>query len=111
MRGFLLIVIAGLGSAALGTGLGWLVGILSPEFIGLVAQPNAVADPARLGAALGLVSGLLLGVAAMAFGLLVDAIRAWATRGKSGSEVPPSQASQLTGKATRAPTDFSAKPV
>src|SRR5262249_42705910 len=86
MRAFVLIVLAGLGSAALGSGFGWLVGSLSPEFIALVAQPYHVADPQRLGAALGLVSGLLLGAAAMGFGLLVEAIRLWAKRGKSNSE-------------------------
>jgi hypothetical protein len=83
MRTFLLIVIAGLACAALGSGVGWLAGSLSPEFIALVAQPDPVAAPQRLGAALGLVSGLLLGAAAMAFGLLVEAFRHWAVRDKA----------------------------
>jgi len=91
MRVFLLIVIAGLVCAALGSGFGWLVGSLSPEFIALIAQPYPVADSQRLGAALGLVSGLFLGVAAMGFGLLVEAFRAWAIRGPASREVPPHQ--------------------
>jgi len=110
MRGFLLIIIAGLGSAALGCGLGWLVGRLSPEFIELVALTPTVAEPARLGAALGLVSGLLLGAAAMAFGLVVDVIRVWlASRGNSGSGASTNQRLQPTGLATFGHTDFIAK--
>ena len=99
MRVFLLIVVAALGCAALGSGFGWLVGNLSPEFIALVAQPYPVAEPERLGAALGLVSGLLLGAAAMGFGLLVEAFRAWATRGKVSREVPPRQTLSQGGHA------------
>src|SRR5262245_11202544 len=99
MRGFVLIVLAGLGSAALGGGLGWLVGRLSPEFVGLLAQPSPVADPRRLGAAFGVVSGLLLGALAMAFGLLVDAVRAWAGRGRAAAEVPAGEAPRQAGHA------------
>jgi hypothetical protein len=93
MRSFLLIVLAGLGSAGLGGGFGWLVGDLSPEFIALLAQPYPVAEPPQLGMALGLVSGLLLGSFAMGFGLLVDALRLWAVavRGKTVKE-PSTQA-------------------
>ncbi len=86
MRAFLLIVLAGLGCALLGCGFGWLVGILSPEFIALIVQPYSVEVPDRLGAAIGLVSGLLLGTAAMMFGLLVEAFRAWVLRLKAGQE-------------------------
>jgi hypothetical protein len=89
MRVFLLIVIAGLVCAALGSGFGWLVGTLSPELIALIAQPTPVAEAQRLGAALGLVSGLFLGAGAMGFGLLVEAFRAWAIRGPASREVPP----------------------
>jgi hypothetical protein len=97
MRPFLLIVIAGLGCAALGSGFGWLVGYLSPEFIALVIQPSPVAEPERLGTAMGLVSGLFLGVAAMGFGLLVDAFRLWANRGRASREDPPNQQLQQRG--------------
>src|SRR3712207_1877371 len=94
MRGFLLIVIAGLGCAILGGGLGWVVGHLSPEFVALLARPSVVSEPERLGAALGLVSGRLLGAGAMAFGLLVEAFRVWATNR------PARQAPQPTDLAT-----------
>jgi hypothetical protein len=91
MRGFLLILVAGLGCAALGSGVGWLLGSLSPEFIELIAQPYPVAEPPRLGAALGLVCGLLLGAIAMALGLLVEAFRVWAVRNRTARELPPNQ--------------------
>src|SRR5262249_26153208 len=97
MRGFLLIVVAGLGGAALGCGVGWLVGLLSPEFIALVASPSPVTEPGRLGAALGLVCGLLLGALAMSVGLLVDVLRAWAGRGRVDRGLPANQSFQQTG--------------
>jgi hypothetical protein len=75
MRGFLLIFAAGMGSAFLGGALGWFIGILSPEFIQLVAGPFPVANPGELGAALGIVSGLLMGAMAMAFGLVIGVFR------------------------------------
>jgi hypothetical protein len=96
MRAFVLIVSGGFGCAALGGGFGWLVGTLSPELVALLAQPSAVAEPQRLGAALGLVSGLLLGSVAMAFGLLVDAFRLLATRGRAARELPPDQPGRQT---------------
>jgi hypothetical protein len=109
MRGFLLIVLAGLGSTVLGGGLGWLVGTLSPEFVELVAYPQPVAEPGRLAAALGMVSGLLLGAAAMAFALLIEAFRAWALRGRAGTEVPPNAVLPPADRATPARTDFTAR--
>src|SRR5262245_183030 len=109
MRGFLLIVLAGLGSAALGGGLGWLIGWMSPEFVALLAQPSPVAEPGRLGAAFGVVSGLLLGALAMAFGLLVEAVRAWAARGRAVAEAPPDEAPLQAGKATVGSTGFIAR--
>jgi hypothetical protein len=110
MRVFLLIVLAGLGCAALGSGVGWLVGTLSPEFIALVAQPSPVAQPQRLGAALGLVSGLLLGAAAMAFGLLVEAFRVWAVRGKVSREVAPNPTLHQSGPADDGSSSFHVRP-
>jgi hypothetical protein len=111
MRAFLLIVVAGLVCAALGSGFGWLVGCLSPEFVELVAQPHPVADPQRLGAALGQVSGLLLGAAAMGFGLLVEAIRAWALRGKVSREDPPRQTRPPKDHAEDGSSGFLVRPV
>jgi hypothetical protein len=75
MRAFLWIVVAGIGCALLGGGFGWLLGWIAPEFLEMLAQPYPVAGPARLGLAVGMVAGLLLGAAAMAFGQLVEAIR------------------------------------
>jgi hypothetical protein len=73
-----------------------MMGDLSPEFVALVAQPNPVADPPRLGAALGLVSGLLLGAGAMAFGLFVEALRAWALRNRAVRGAPSNPGSEST---------------
>ena len=84
MRGFFLIVAGGLVSSILGGVLGGIIGWISPEFVELVTDPHPVADPVRLGAGLGVVSGLLLGAAAMAFSLLVGVFRTWVTRGRSG---------------------------
>jgi len=91
MRGFIFILLAGLGCGVLGAGGGWLIGRLSPEFIALVAQPVPVAEAENLGAALGAVSGLLLGAGAMAFGLVIEAFRAWALRPRPPAEPPPSR--------------------
>jgi hypothetical protein len=99
MRVFLLILVAALGCAALGCGFGWLVGTLSPEFIALLTQPTPVDDPQRLGAALGLVFGLLIGAAAMGFGLLVEAFRTWVNRIKPSREVRPNQTPDQQGHA------------
>jgi hypothetical protein len=110
MRVFLLMVLAGLGCAALGSGVGWLVGTWSPEIIALVAQPSPVAQPQRLGAALGLVSGLLLGTAAMAFGLLVEAFRVWAARGQVSREVAPNPTPHQGGPADDGSSSFHVRP-
>ena len=85
MREFVLMLAAGLGSAALGGGFGSLIGWLSPEFISLLAYPNPVLDPARFGAATGLIAGLLIGASAMGFALLVGAIRNRAGRPAPGT--------------------------
>jgi hypothetical protein len=90
MRAFLWIMAAGISCALLGGAFGWLLGLIAPEFLQLLSQPQPVADPARLGMALGMIAGLLLGAAAMAFGQLVEAIRG---RGKQAPEAPqPSSA-------------------
>ena len=80
MREFTLITVAALVSAVLGGLFGGLIGWLSPEFIGVLTQPQPVAEPARFGAATGLVAGLFIGAAVMAFGLMVEAIRGWVKR-------------------------------
>ncbi len=82
MRIFLWIIAAGLVCSALGGAFGFLIGELSPEFMQLVVGvgPDPITEPGRLGLACGLVCGLLLGAAAMAFGQLLAAFRAWAER-------------------------------
>jgi hypothetical protein len=81
-REFLLIAAAGLGSAALGAGFGYLVGAVSPEFIDALAHPQPAREPERFGAALGMVCGLVVGAAAMVAGRLVGAARVWAAGGR-----------------------------
>jgi hypothetical protein len=75
MREFTLIVFAALSSAVLGGLFGAGIGYLSPEFIDMLADPRKIASPEKVGAAIGLVSGLLLGAVVMAFSLLVETIR------------------------------------
>jgi hypothetical protein len=75
MREFSLILFAGLLSALLGAGFGWLVGNYAPEFIALLAKPYSVNSPASVGCATGAIAGLFIGAAAMTIGLLVAALR------------------------------------
>jgi hypothetical protein len=82
MREFCMIFAAGLISSVLGGGFGWLVGRISPEFIQMLAQPYRVQSAERLAAAMGTIAGLLIGAAAMAFGLLISAIRSQSKRSK-----------------------------
>src|SRR4051794_16197823 len=86
MREFTLITVAALTSAVLGGLFGALIGWLSPEFIGVLTQPQPVSEPARFGAATGLVAGLFIGASVMAFGLMVEAIRGWVKRLTPGKE-------------------------
>jgi hypothetical protein len=86
MREFVLMLAAGLGSAALGGGFGSLIGWLSPELIGVLAYPHPVLSPVRFGAATGLIAGLLIGAPAMGFALLVGAIRGRAGRPAAGAD-------------------------
>ena len=92
-----LILGAGLVSAVLGSGVGWVVGSVSPEFIAYLVHPLPVADPQGLGTALGLVSGLLLGAATMAFSLLVEAFRLWVMHGRAPKEPIPTRTPQPPG--------------
>lgn len=99
MREFTLITVAALGSAVLGGLFGALIGWLSPEFIDRLTQPQPVTETVRFGAATGLVAGLFIGAAVMAFGLMVEAARAWVRRltpGKEGSAEPDTAPERAT---------------
>jgi hypothetical protein len=107
MRIFLMILAAALGCAALGSGLGWLIGTISPEFIAMVVEPYPVAEPPELGTVLGLLSGLLLGAGVMAFALLVEAFRLWvASRGKTSEQVVPNQTPHQRGNSEDRPSNY-----
>ena len=84
LREFLLIAAAGLASAALGGGFGYVVGVVAPEFINVLTHPHRVDKTGPVGAAMGMISGLFIGAAVMGFVLLVAAIRAWAGSGARG---------------------------
>jgi hypothetical protein len=75
MREFVLIVVAGLFSALLGAGFGWLVGHFASEFVTLLAKPYPVDSPDTVATALGAIVGLGLGAVAMSVGLLASALR------------------------------------
>ncbi len=77
-REFLLILAGGGVGSVLGAGFGALVGAVSPEFMDVLAHPHPVGTPERVGAAMGMVGGLLVGAAGMAAGRLIGAARAWA---------------------------------
>jgi hypothetical protein len=105
MREFTLITVAALASAVLGGLFGALIGWLSPEFINVLTQPNPVTETARFGAATGLVAGLFIGAAVMAFGLMVEAMRGWVKRltpEKASSADPVTEPERAVSSAFRA---------
>jgi hypothetical protein len=76
MRECGLIVAAGLASALLGAGFGWIIGTNVPEFIQLLFGRFVVVEsPVGVATVLGAINGLWIGAAAMAVGLLVAALR------------------------------------
>lgn len=82
-REFILILVGGSIGSVLGMGFGALVGMMSPEFIDLLTHPKSVNAPEWVGAAMGMISGLLLGAGAMFAGRLVGAIRIWAMNNRA----------------------------
>ena len=76
-REFLLILAGGIIGSILGMGFGALVGAAFPEFIKLLTDPHTM-HTASLGAAMGVIGGLLIGAASMVAGRFVGAIRWWA---------------------------------
>lgn len=77
-REFLLILAGGIIGSILGMGFGALVGAAFPEFMELLTDPHPIHAPASLGAAMGMIGGLLIGAASMVAGRFVGAIRWWA---------------------------------
>jgi hypothetical protein len=78
MREFILILVAAIISAFAGAGFGWLLALLSPEFIIRICYPLEPLMPERFAMAMGAVAGLFVGAGTMAFGLFVAALRNWA---------------------------------
>jgi hypothetical protein len=77
-REFLLIVAGGIIGSVLGAGFGILIGFVAPEFVEALANPQPVHSPERVGLALGMIAGLMIGATAMVVGRVVGAIRQWA---------------------------------
>jgi hypothetical protein len=74
VRYFLYIVGGALGSSALGGVFACIVALISPEFVAGLFSPKASAagiSVVRYGAAVGMIWGLFLGTAVMAFSLLL----------------------------------------
>lgn len=90
-REFILIVAGGLIGSVLGAGFGLFVGILSPELIGMLAHPHPVHAADRLGAALGLICGLMIGAGSMIIGRLISAVRPFASRSQEITSAVTSQ--------------------
>ena len=74
VRNFLWIAGAALGSALLGGLFGSVVALVSPEFVRGLASAAAAASIVRYAASLGMIWGLFLGTAVMAFSLLISAL-------------------------------------
>lgn len=84
-----ILVICGVGGAALGALIGWLLGIAAPSYyIGVFQLPSNTQRISQIGLGLGLTQGLIVGVIV---GVVLAAIDAW----KHGrSAVPASAAAQ-----------------
>jgi hypothetical protein len=89
VREFLFLLGGAAVGCALGGGFGALVGIVSPEALAFLAHPHPIAAPVNLGAAAGMVCGLLLGTAAMAAGRFLSAVRHVADRLPGGPRQSP----------------------
>ena len=74
VRNFLLILLAALGSSVLGALFATLVALVSPEFVRTLFSPAVTGSLARYAAGLGMVWGLFLGTAVMAFSLLIGSL-------------------------------------
>jgi hypothetical protein len=76
LRGFLITIASGLGFAAAGAGLGFLLGTLAPDYYRTVFRipPSVDISPAQAGLGLGLTQGL---VAGLVVGLVIVVVVAW----------------------------------
>lgn len=74
VRNFLSIVGAALGSSIAGGVFGCVVAVVSPEFVKSLTAPPEAGSLVRYAAGLGMVWGLFLGTAVMAFSLLIAAV-------------------------------------
>ena len=84
LRGFLLIVVAGLLGAGLGGLFGAAIAALSPEFVAELFGSKPAAGLARYAAAVGAIWGLFIGAGAMAFVIGAAAVSHWFRSGKQG---------------------------
>ncbi len=75
VRYFFYVLVAGAVSSVLGGAFGWLIGQISPEFVRNLCDATHDADfnTAGYAVALGMVSGLLIGVGVMSFSLFLSA--------------------------------------
>ena len=76
-REFVLIVAGGFIGSALDMVFGWMVGAFFPDFVAMIWRPEPVANPASLGAGMGMVMGLPIGATSMTVGRVIDLIRYW----------------------------------
>lgn len=74
VREFLLILLAAVVSSLLGLAVGAGIGRLAPELIHHLTRPDKIAAPVNVGAAMGLISGLLIGAATMIAGRFITAL-------------------------------------
>jgi hypothetical protein len=74
VRNFLWIVGAALGSSLLGGIFGSVVALVSPDFVRGLTATAAAASIVRYAAGLGMIWGLFLGAAVMAFSLFISAL-------------------------------------
>lgn len=74
IRNFVLVLAAALVSSILGALFAVIVAIVSPEFVRSLFSPQASGSVARYAAGVGMVWGLFLGTAVMAFSLLIASL-------------------------------------
>jgi hypothetical protein len=71
VRYFIYIVVGALVSSAIGGGFACVVALVSPEFVASLFSRDAAGPVVRYAAAVGMIWGIFLGTAVMAFSLLL----------------------------------------